>query len=260
MSGAPCAIGHVYVTSPALGTGKVHEERRHEHVHSGAGETVQQLDRRAGARRGAAPVAVGQRVRTGAQHAHVVTQTAQQRVEERQRVDEVVRVRKTEHEAGWAAARSVSSSRRRPQQLVTLAVRVGRLARQLVAGRRDVVVLRALAAAHDLAPLAEHVDLRHLQVAGVAAVAVAALELPAARDRGLEQTAQVDGERERRRLSAPAGQQSDADGAHGARVGGTYTSRSRTAATVRARAGSVAGLPWKKTRSSRRRWPITRLR
>ena len=41
---------------------------------------------------------------------------------------------------------------------------------------------------------------------------------------------------------------------------GTTTSRSSTAASVRANAGSVAGLPWKNTRSSSRRWPITRLR
>ena len=41
---------------------------------------------------------------------------------------------------------------------------------------------------------------------------------------------------------------------------GTTTSRSSTAASVRASAGSLAGLPWKKTRSSSRRWPMTRLR
>ena len=51
-----------------VGQRQVHEDRREEDVHVGAGQPVQQLDRRAGARRGAAPVALRQRVAPGAQH------------------------------------------------------------------------------------------------------------------------------------------------------------------------------------------------
>ncbi len=191
------------------------------------------------------PVALGERVATRAQHLHPVAQPPQERVEERERVDEVVRVGQTDDESGGAglgarragvhacvAGRSRSGAlllQQGRQQRFSLAVRVGGIPGQLVSGRRDVVVLGALPAAHDLGGGPSQVDLGELQMAAVEAVAVSALELAAAGDARLEHAGEVERGESRGPLAVavrgrptrerPCGEQRDADGAHRTRVG-----------------------------------------
>ncbi len=86
-----------------IGQRQVHEDRREEDVHVGRGQPVQQFDGRAGAWGGAAPVALGERVPARPEDLHAVAQAPHQRVEERQRVDQVVRVGQAEQRAGGGA-------------------------------------------------------------------------------------------------------------------------------------------------------------
>ena len=95
--------------------------------------------------------------------------------------------------AGVSAGPGLLLVQERAQQLVALAVRVGRVLGQLLAGGGDGVVLGALAAADDLLHGAADVDLGELEVAAVEAVAVAALELAPAGDAGVEHAREVDG-------------------------------------------------------------------
>ena len=230
-----CALSHGAGVGHRAGIRQrqMHEQRRDEHVDVGAGQAVQHLDGGAGAGGGATAVALGQRARTRAQHLDLVAEPAKERMEERQRVDDVVRVGQAETRAGVAGG----AVRRRPvpqrllqqglDQLVALAIRAGRILGQLVAASRRVVVLGALPAAHDLRALAVQVDLRELQPAHVVAVTVFALELPAPGHPRRQDPSHVEWPRGGR--TAPAGdrgrgglggQQGDAHGAHRSGVGG----------------------------------------
>ena len=93
---------------------QVHEDRREEHVDVRAGEPVQQLDRGAGSGSGAAPVALRQRVAARTEHLHAMPQSPEQRVEERQRVDQIVRVRQADGEAGGGAGHAGCTAGRDP--------------------------------------------------------------------------------------------------------------------------------------------------
>jgi hypothetical protein len=170
----------------------MYEQRRYEYVHAGARKTVQELDRGAGAGGGAAAITLGQRAGARAEHFDVVAQPAQERVEEGQRVDEVVDVRQTDGEGG--DRRSSELLGEQPEQQVgALAIGVGSVLRQLLSGGGDVVVLGALSTADDLAALAEDVDLGELESAGVETVTVLALELAAVGYACAENAREVDG-------------------------------------------------------------------
>ncbi len=205
---APDHVGRTLRHRAGIGLGagvgqrQVHEDRREEDVDVRDGKPVQQLDRRTSAGSGAAPVAVGERVAARPQHLDTVAQPAQQGVEERQRVDQVVGVGQADQRRGGGAVRAAGLRpaprlvvQQRPQQGVALPVRVGRVLGELVAGGGHGVVLGTLATAHDLLYGAVDVDLRQFQVAAVQAVAVAALELAAPGDARLEHAIQVDGRR-----------------------------------------------------------------
>ena len=142
-------------------------------------------------------------------------------------------------------ARRLLFVQQRPQQLLALAVRVGRVLGELLAGGGHVVVLGALAAAHDLRHCAADVDLGELQVAAVQAVAVAALELAAAGDAGVEHAGEVDRRRRARHLGGrpPAFPAASAASRRAGRCRRRPSRRGRPARTPRARARRPAYAP-----------------
>ncbi len=232
---------------------QVDERRREERVElrpvGGRGQAVGDLDRRAGARRRAAPVAQGQRLDRRAQHLDLGPERRQEGGEERQRVEKVVRLRQADAAAGQRAGRRIGNAlgHEGRQQLVALTVRAGGVLGQLGAHLGTVVVLGAVAAAHHAAAFAGHLDDRRLEPAEVGAVAVAAaaaLALDHARRRedvevdrgqigGARGALSARGDRGRcgergagpvggcagRSAACLRGEQGDAQGAHGARVG-----------------------------------------
>ncbi|OPZ45756.1 MAG: hypothetical protein BWY94_01120 [Actinobacteria bacterium ADurb.BinA094] len=156
-------------------------------------------------------------------------------MEERQRVDEIVREGEPHRETGAGRVSSAGAGpvrrRRTPvggvrlehrrEKRLTLPIRVGRILGQLLPRRGDRVVLGALTAADDPLDPAAHSHLGQFETAAVEAVTVATLELAAPGDAGVQDACQI------HRLGldpvhAARGEQRHSHGAHAAGIGGHH--------------------------------------
>lgn len=105
------ALGHRARVRLRAGVGQrqVDEDRRQQDIHRCVGEAVQQLHRGARPWSRAPSVALGERSPLGAQHLDPAVETAQQRMEERQRVDEIVRQGEPHRETGGGRVSSAGA-------------------------------------------------------------------------------------------------------------------------------------------------------